>query len=335
MLDERWSSDAEDVGAALRKLLATESSSERIRQAEAQPDGRDRALEAHLHEFGLHESEVEVDILARVAYEIGRALASVPFVESMPALAVLRREHVGYGFDGLTPAALPLVAVARDGGVYVEELRGQPRRAGAGDMLVHHVSTGGGERAGDAADADRMRRLMQLLNAARLVGAGQALLQYGVGYAKEREQFGKQIGAFQAVAHKLADVAIGLEGAELLVRKAAFTAFPTAGGDGAPAPLFASMVHVKAVQAARLAATNVHQVFGGNGFAMEYDVQLYSRRIRSWAMRMGPQGATLAGIGRAVLDPAQRDGLRHLWHYDTGMPLPRWAQEADALNTGA
>lgn len=330
MLDERWSSDAEEVGQALRKLFSTESTPERVRLAEASASGRDLVLEAHLHEFGLHEAEVSLDILARVAYEIGYALASVPFVEAMPALALLRLENVSYGCDGLVPAALPQVAVLRDGRVWIEPLNGMPRRSGAGDVLVQHVSTGGGEPVADGTVADRMTRMMRLLNASRMVGAGQALLRYGVDYAKERKQFGKQIGAFQAVAHKLADVAIGLEGAELLLRKAAFTGFETAGGDGAPSALFAAMVHAKAVQASRLAATNVHQVFGGNGFAMEYNVQLYSRRIRSWAMRLGPQGAALAGIGRTVLNANTRDSVRHLWHHDVGMPIPRWAQEIDA-----
>ena len=329
MLDERWSSDAEEVGQALRKLFSTESPPEQVRLAEAGPSGRNLQLEAHLRDFGLHEAEVSLDVLARVAFEIGYALAPVPFVESMPALAVLRLENVAYGFDTLAPAALPQVAILRDGNVRVEPLNGEPRRSSAGDVLVQHVSTGGGELVADGTAANRMTRLMRLLNAARMVGAGQALLRYGVDYAKERKQFGKQIGAFQAVAHKLADVAIGLEGAEVLLRKAAFTGFETASGDGAPSALFSLMVHAKAVQASRLAATHVHQVFGGNGFAMEYDVQLYSRRIRSWAMRLGPQGAALAGIGRTILDASSRDAVRHLWHHDAGMPIPRWAQEID------
>jgi hypothetical protein len=120
-----------------------------------------------------------------------------------------------------------------------------------------------------------------------------------------------------------------LDAAELLVRKAAFTALAVAGGDGAPAKAFALMVRSKAVEAARRVATEVHQVFGGNGFSVEYDVQLYSRRLRSWAMRVPRAGADLAALGRLMLDPSQRDALPLLWHFDKGMPLPRWAAEVD------
>lgn len=329
MLDERWSSDADEVGDALRKLLATESSIERVRAAEASADGRDPKLEDELESFGIAEMDVAPDVLARIAYEVGRALAPVALVESLPALALLKRKGVAYGFDGIVPAALHEVAMRRDDGVYIESLCGTARRPAAGDFLVQHVSEGAGERVGDPATADRMQRLMNLLDAARMVGAGQALLQYGVEYANEREQFGRKIGAFQAVAHKLVDAAIALEGAELLVRKAAFTAMARAGGDGAPQAVFALMVYPKAVEAARLVSTTVHQVFGGNGFAMEYNVQLFSRRLRSWTMRRQRASSQYAEVARAMLCAKTRDSVPYLWNNDVGLPLPRWAREAD------
>ncbi|RJG00630.1 acyl-CoA dehydrogenase family protein [Noviherbaspirillum sedimenti] len=329
MLDERWSSDAEEIGNALRKLLAVESAIERVRIAEGSTDGRDRALEAALDAFGLSDLEAEPDVLARIAYELGRALAPVAVVESLPALTVLRRNDVAFGFDGLVPAALPYAAVQRSDGVYIEKVLGMPRKSAAGDFLVQHQSNGDGEFIGDSAIADRLLRLMNLLDASRMVGAGQALLQYGVDYANEREQFGKKIGGFQAVAHKLVEAGIVLEGAELLVRKAAFTALERAGGDGAPAPVFSMMVLPKAIEASRLVATTVHQVFGGNGFAMEYNVQLFSRRLRSWAMRRERPGKQLAALARTMLTAEKRDAVKYLWNHDSGLPLPRWAREAD------
>ncbi|MCS3835684.1 hypothetical protein HNR03_000264 [Pseudomonas sp. JAI111] len=330
MLDERWSSDAEDIGLALRKMLATESSIERVRQAEARADGRDLQLESSLAEFGITEMQVEADVTARIAYELGRALASVALVESLPALAVLNLGNVAFGFEGPVPATLPEVAVRRDDGLYIETLHGVARRSAAGDFLVEHQPGLSGRRVADMATADRMERLMDLVDAARMVGAGQALLQYGIEYANEREQFGRKIGGFQAVAHKLVDASIALEGAELLVRKAAFTALESAGGDGAPSPIFARMVFAKAVEASRLVATSVHQVFGGNGFAMEYNVQLFSRRLRSWTMRRHRPGTKLADLARSMLRSETRDTVRHLWNNDVGLPLPRWAREVDS-----
>lgn len=55
----------------------------------------------------------------------------------------------------------------------------------------------------------------------------------------------------------------------------------------------------------------------------------YSRGIRSWSLRMAAQRDELIEIARSVLDPARRDDLEHVWSYNKGMPLPRWAAEPD------
>jgi hypothetical protein len=333
MFDERWSDEVEEIGTALRRLLSSESTPARVRAAEATPDGRDRILESKLNEFGLDDVDGNPELCARLAYELGRSLATTPFVEALPVLAVLGQPGISFGFDGVpVPAALARVAVRLDDGVYVQSVNGEPLRSTAGDLLVQHVSAAAGERIADASAAARMARFADLANSARLVGAGQGLLHFGVAYARERFQFGKPIGGYQGVAHRLADAATLLDAADLLVRKAAFTSLPEAGGDGAPSSVFASMVRGKAVEAARFVATTVHQVFGGYGFAMEYDVQLYSRRLRSWAMRGRRVGADLAELGRALLDPRRRDEIRHLWHHEIGVPLPRWAHEAEVTS---
>jgi hypothetical protein len=330
MLDERWDPMVNEIGDALAKMLAVESSMERVRSAEESHDAIDPALEEQVAAFGLHEMEGSAELFARIALEIGRVLACTAYVETMPVLALTGRPGVALAFSGLVPASVKRVAV-RDGDmVRVEVLDGAVRPSAAGDALVVHAVSGDGEIIGDAMLADRLQRFADLTDAARLVGAAKALLAYGVDYASQREQFGRAIGSYQGVAHRLARVAGDLDASELLVRKAAFAADPDNGGDGAPPPHFAIMVRAKAIEAARLAATNIHQVFGGNGFAMEYDVQLYSRRIRSWAMRGRRTGPDLAELGRMVLDPARRDAMPLLWHYEKGVQLPRWAREADA-----
>ncbi|MET0179166.1 MAG: acyl-CoA dehydrogenase family protein [Novosphingobium sp.] len=331
MLDERWSEDVEEIADVVAKMLGAESTSERVRKAEAEGNGIDPELVAQLEAFGLEGLEGEPELFARIALELGKALASVAFVETMPVLALTGRPGVSLGFSGPVPAANPLVA-ARDGDVVrIETLNGEARPSAAGDSLVEHHPTGEGEVIGDAALADRLQRFADLVDAARLVGAGKALLAYGVDYVGQREQFGRIIATYQGVSHRMSRVAGDLDAADLLVRKAAFAASTANGGDGAPPPHFAIMVRAKAIQAARLAATNVHQVFGGNGFAMEYDVQLYSRRIRSWVMRGRRSGPDLAELGRMVLDPARRDSMAMLWHHEQGIELPRWAKEADRV----
>jgi len=335
MLDERWSQDVEEIGAALQRILAAESTSERIRAAEARDDGRDPALEQVLGEFGLDALEGEPAIFARVALELGSALATTSHVETMPVLALLGRPGVALAFAGPVPAAVQEVAVLRPDGVYIERAAGEARRSAAGDLLVVHSGAGEGERVGEPVVAERLRRFALMVNAARLIGAARALLGIGAAYAKEREQFGKIIGSYQGISHRLARAVGEVDAAELLLRKAAFMADPSNTGDGAPSDAFAAMVYAKACDAGRFVATNVHQVFGGNGFAMEYDVQLYSRRLRNWSMRGPRPQSLLASLGRLVLDPDRRDALPLLWHYDRGMPLPRWAREADARPAGA
>ncbi|WP_342244618.1 acyl-CoA dehydrogenase family protein [Pseudomonas sp. OTU5201] len=332
MLDERWSKEVEEIGDTLRKVLAKQCSSEQIRQAEATGTGLSPGLAEELSAFGLDDLQAEPELFARIAYELGRALAPTDYVETIPVLAVTGIAGVSVGFDGPVPASIGRVAVKRPDGVYIETLVGQPRRTTAGDILVEHqAGRSPGEKLGNSQLADRISRYASLIDAARMTGAGQALLQYGLGYAREREQFGKIIGSYQGVANRLANAAVLLDSAELLVRKAAFTSGADVGGDGAPSAEFAIMARAKAVDAARLVATTVHQVFGGNGFAMEYDVQLYSRRLRSWANRGQRSGKELADLARAMLNPTRRDAVRLLWQHDVGLPLPRWAREADAL----
>ena len=115
------------------------------------------------------------------------------------------------------------------------------------------------------------------------------------------------------------------------MRKTAWISEPSQGGAGAPARMFAAMVWAKAVDTGRLVASAVHQVMGGYGFTVEEDTQLYSRRIRSWTMRLPTPGREVAELGRMLLDPARRDSVRGLWHHDRGVPLPRWAAETDGL----
>src|SRR5271154_5571307 len=112
MLDERWNDEVEEIGAALRKLLAVESSPARLRAAEASADGRDRALEANLAAFGLDELQGSPELFTRIGYELGRALACTPYVESAPILAILGQSHIAWGSpQGLVPASLSRIAV--------------------------------------------------------------------------------------------------------------------------------------------------------------------------------------------------------------------------------
>jgi alkylation response protein AidB-like acyl-CoA dehydrogenase len=119
----------------------------------------------------------------------------------------------------------------------------------------------------------------------------------GVEYAKSREQFGVPIGSFQAVAHRLADAATEVDGAELLVREAAWAA-----DEGLPsAPKLAVMAFLYAGETAQLAAEESLHFHGGYGFTLEYDIQLYFRRAKAWSLALAPPATEYQALADRVL----------------------------------
>ena len=115
-----------------------------------------------------------------------------------------------------------------------------------------------------------------ILLAAWAVGAADRTLEITVQYAKDREQFGKPIGAFQAIAHYLADRQAELDGARTLVHEAAW-----ARATGRPVTRLAPMAKLFAARVLRDVTATAQQVYGGNGFTLEYDMQLYFRRAKA------------------------------------------------------
>jgi alkylation response protein AidB-like acyl-CoA dehydrogenase len=132
--------------------------------------------------------------------------------------------------------------------------------------------------------------------AAEQLGGAQRMLDLAVAYAKERVQFGKRIGAFQALKHKLADVMVKIEAA----RSAVYYAGCVAAADDAALPAAASMAKAAATDAFSFAAAHALQVFGGVGFTWEYDVHLYFKRARSSATLLGDATWHRELVARAI-----------------------------------
>jgi alkylation response protein AidB-like acyl-CoA dehydrogenase len=125
----------------------------------------------------------------------------------------------------------------------------------------------GGEGAGTIAFTQSME-WERVCIGAKHVGTMRRLLEKSIHYARTREAFGTKIGKHQAVAHKIADMKIRLEAARLLVYKAA------TGLDRArDVALDASAVKVFASEALVQTALDTVQIFGGNGFMTEYEVE--------------------------------------------------------------
>jgi len=119
--------------------------------------------------------------------------------------------------------------------------------------------------------------------AAQLLGAGRAMLAASARHAGQRIQFGRPVGAFQAVKHQLADVAIGLEFAGPLLDEAA--AALAAGGPARDV----SAAKVACTDAASRAARTALQVHGAIGYTEEHDLHLWLTKVRALAGAWGSQ----------------------------------------------
>jgi hypothetical protein len=145
---------------------------------------------------------------------------------------------------------------------------------------VHRVEQlPAGETVGDAEVVARWRLEGAVVTAAFLVGAAQACTGLSVAYAKERRQFDRPIGSFQAVKHLLADMLVRAEVARASVHAAACTLDDPEVGDVARAVAGAKLLAGEAAITNGKAATQVH---GGMGFTWEVDVHLYLKR--AWVL---------------------------------------------------
>jgi len=191
------------------------------------------------------------------------------------------------------PPRLPFAADAEAAGLV---LLAEPDAVSVGRAGTRHrsvdpsrslsVVTGDDVLARDPASAvDRAWDLGALASSGQLLGAGRALLEASVRHTCVRAQFGQPVGTFQAVKHKLADVAIALDFARPLLDAAA--AAITNGA--ATAPRDVSAAKVACADAATLAARAALQVHGAIGYTAEHDLSLWLTKVRALAPAWGSQ----------------------------------------------
>ena len=120
-------------------------------------------------------------------------------------------------------------------------------------------------------DLDAAFDLAVLAASAELLGAGERVLDDAVTYVKQRTQFGRTIGSYQAIKHQLANVRIALDFARPLIYGAAMN----------PTPRAVSAAKIQAADAANIAARIGLQVHGAIGYTAEYDLSRWILRIRA------------------------------------------------------
>jgi alkylation response protein AidB-like acyl-CoA dehydrogenase len=247
--------------------------------------------------------------LAVVQEELGAALAPSPFLSTVAAAALIAdagsdeqrarwlpalaagdaRGTVASLRDGDGWVAVPDadgadVVVVRDGGGWAlaESASAAPVQALDPTRRLWSVTAdgaldplpGAGARAGD---------VIAVALGAESVGVALRTLEMAVGYAKEREQFGRPIGAYQAVSHACAQMLLEVEGARSVVLYAAWALDhePESG------PLAASMAKAYASDAGWRVPAAALQVHGGIGFTWEHDLHLWLKRGKANAYLWG------------------------------------------------
>ncbi|HXJ64755.1 MAG TPA: acyl-CoA dehydrogenase family protein [Actinomycetota bacterium] len=140
---------------------------------------------------------------------------------------------------------------------------------------------------------------IRAMTAALAVGLGRRALEDAARYANEREAFGRRIGEFQAIEHKLADMATDLEAARLF---AAAAAARVDAGDRSVS--FAAMAKLFATEACARIVDQATRIYGSYGFAMEYPAQRYFRDARFLLYGGGTSELLRGLIGRDLLKSA-------------------------------
>jgi alkylation response protein AidB-like acyl-CoA dehydrogenase len=118
---------------------------------------------------------------------------------------------------------------------------------------------------------------------AYLVGLAQMDFEISVNYAKERVQFGRPIGAFQAIQHKCADMVTDVDGARFIMYKAAWSVSE----DEPDAEMDVHMAKAWCSEATRRVVAHGQQIHGGIGFTKDYKLQLYFRRQKAAELAWG------------------------------------------------
>jgi alkylation response protein AidB-like acyl-CoA dehydrogenase len=144
------------------------------------------------------------------------------------------------------------------------------------------VEASEGDLLSDACLRRGADRLMVTV-AAELTGVAQRAMEMAVSYAKEREQFGRPIGAYQAVSHRCAQMLLDTEEARSLTYYAAWAA----GAEPESLPLAASMAKARASDAAWKVTASALQVLGGIGFTWEHDLHFLLKRAKVTSELMG------------------------------------------------
>ena len=328
--------DSVPVKEMFERFFATESTSARVRAAE--PVGFDAELWKELVALEVPfmrlsgdagGSEMSLFDACLMMEQAGRRLAPAPLAESLVALRILGEVGGDVARDWIAkvrdtgavlalalrsiedgkPQLVPGGAVADgiltfDGSELAIELTGAALDAPLtlGGAALGAFTPGKNTRVILASNADAKQiweagiEEWKLLTSAALIGLSREATEMAAVYACEREAFGQPIGTYQGIAHPLANDIIDADGGAMLqmwVLRALADGSEDAGG------LISTLFWWASRTATNCVAHSIH-TFAGYGLSNEYDIQLYHRRAKAWALALGDPDAELERGGRRL-----------------------------------
>ena len=333
-----YTDDQQAIKSTAHDFLAARYKSEKLREL-AESGEYDDAIWTEIAELGwpgifVEEAQGGQDLgmveLTIVQEELGYALAPTPFFSN--AAAGLMLAHAGSDeqrerwLPGIASGeARGTVAVVRDGvaplvpdadtaelivfvengtATVVETGSVSAERADTIDSTRRFFRVEAGGNGGETLDGDvgGAWQRIEIALAAELVGVAQRTMEMAVEYAKERQQFGRPIGAYQAVSHRCAQMLLETEGAR------ACTLYASWAADHEPEslPLAASMAKAYAADAGWRVTASALQVHGGIGFTWEHDLHFFLKRARTNGALFGSarkhrdRVAELVGLSRSA-----------------------------------
>jgi alkylation response protein AidB-like acyl-CoA dehydrogenase len=299
------SDDQTALAAGMRALCAGRFALDRLRNSESKLRTFDPAEWAELGRagaFAIRSSEehggLGLGMVESVVVfeELGRALVPGPLVAQALSAGIIDGAIDGTSVVGSVrrppsgfPAVIPhlgalssLVVVGEDGLSVVDpsSLDAKPAARALDPLTPIWVVEGElpvGEPLGGAGAAEGWSYGENLLSAALCVGIAAATLEMAVAYSKDREQFGRPVGSFQAIKHICADMLVRSELARVAVQAAAVVADDPETGDPIRSAAGATLL---GIEAAVENSRKCIQVHGGVGFTWELPVHLYLMRAR-------------------------------------------------------
>jgi alkylation response protein AidB-like acyl-CoA dehydrogenase len=265
---------------------------------------------------------VEVAVLCE---ELGRHAAPAPFTPTVLAIAALAEAGDDAWVDRLVAgdalacvawdpgAPVPyapsadLAVVLADDGVYALDIAERPARQPAMDLTRElgwlPFDRDVARRIGDADARERLLDRGATFAAADLLGSASRALELAVEHAKDRVQFGRPIGSFQAVKHRCADMLVDVEG----MRSTVYWAAWCIGAADPEAHVAASTAKTWCSDASKRVMSSALQVHGGIGFTWEHDLHFFMKRAQLDQLAFGDASAHRARL-TALLRPRVEAG---------------------------